>query len=57
MILAHNHPGGHALPSSADLRSTILLDRLARQRGLVLAEHLIVGAEGIFSMRRARLVQ
>ncbi|NLR41433.1 JAB domain-containing protein [Novosphingobium sp. THN1] len=56
LVLAHNHPGGHACPSQADICSTAIFHRLMDQNGLQLAEHFIIGSEGIFSMRRARLL-
>lgn len=56
LVLAHNHPGGHACPSQADIWSTATFHRVMDQNGLQLVEHFIVGLEGIFSMRRARLL-
>ncbi|MGE8136468.1 JAB domain-containing protein [Novosphingobium subterraneum] len=56
IVMAHNHPNGSARPSAADIGATALLHQMAVKQGLHLAEHFIVGSEGIFSMRRARLL-
>lgn len=55
LVIAHNHPAGIPLPSHSDLVSTRELAVLAWSRGLVLAEHFIVGRRHIFSMRRSRM--
>lgn len=56
MVIAHNHPAGKAFPSEADLLSTRELAGHTAGQGICLAEHLIVGRDGIYSMRRARLL-
>lgn len=52
----HNHPSGCARPSAADVMATIEMARLAQPRNLEIAEHLIVAAQGIFSMRERRML-
>lgn len=42
IVLAHNHPGGIALPSSEDLATTHALIRLCDTIGVPLLDHLIV---------------
>jgi DNA repair protein RadC len=42
-VVAHNHPTGDPLPSSADARVTQNLRAAAEAVGLLLADHLIVG--------------
>lgn len=42
VVLAHNHPSGCAIPSEADLQTTVQLRRALDQVGVVLLDHLIV---------------
>lgn len=51
IVLAHNHPSGSAEPSNADVDHTRLLCRQAADLGLLIDDHLIVGARGVVSMR------
>ena len=52
VILAHNHPYGLCNPSRQDIRTTnILFDELQRVN-INLADHIIVAADGEFSMKR-----
>ncbi|MBQ4328613.1 MAG: JAB domain-containing protein [Lentisphaeria bacterium] len=44
-MLAHNHPSGNLLPSSADVKSTILLEKCLRKIGITLIDHIIVAGE------------
>ncbi|PJO77858.1 DNA repair protein RadC [Neisseria brasiliensis] len=56
LILAHNHPGGHARPSEADIQFT---KRLAQALNLVdisLLDHFVVTAQEAYSMRQAGLM-
>ena len=50
IVMAHNHPSGHAEPSAADIKSTKQLKRASRDLGLRLVDHLIVGGGRIVSM-------
>ena len=43
VILAHNHPGGLAIPSSEDVQTTNRLAIALQQVDVLLADHLIVG--------------
>lgn len=45
IILAHNHPNGKAIPSSADLYATASIYRLLERNGLLLAEHYVVAGD------------
>lgn len=56
LILAHNHPSGSAAPSQSDRESTIYLQKMARFRGIKLADHIIFGAHQAFSMRKGRML-
>lgn len=51
IVVAHNHPSGHAEPSAADIKSTKQLKRALRDLGLRLVDHLIVGGGRIVSMK------
>ncbi|MBR6005544.1 MAG: RadC family protein [Clostridia bacterium] len=51
VIIAHNHPDGVASPSRDDVASTKDLISAFAQNGITLADHFIVGADGILSMR------
>ena len=49
VILAHNHPGGSAEPSRADIDMTLFAMKLLEPIGIRVADHIIVGADGCFS--------
>ncbi len=50
-ILTHNHPRGSCLPSKSDLAVTTKLMRTLKPIGITMADHIIVGADGVVSMR------
>ena len=56
LVLAHNHPSGSAEPSAEDIASTRALRALAVPMQTELIDHLIVGADAVFSMRAAGFV-
>lgn len=47
VVLAHNHPGGVAIPSSQDLDTTRKLRAVLSSAGVELVEHYIVADDGI----------
>ncbi len=51
MIVAHNHPGGSALPSASDTSVTRKLAQLGDALGLRLIDHLILAGNSVFSYR------
>jgi DNA repair protein RadC len=51
-ILIHNHPSGHVEPSGDDLTTTIELAKISAQFGVTLYDHLIIGANAYFSLRK-----
>ncbi|PSJ79668.1 RadC family protein [Neisseria iguanae] len=56
LIIAHNHPGGYARPSEADIQFT---SRLGQALGLVdilLLDHFVVTAQEAYSLRQAGLM-
>ena len=50
-ILAHNHPRGESVPSNADLNATRQLRVALESIGVRLLDHIIISADGPFSMR------
>ena len=51
LILVHNHPSGDPAPSDADIQLTRELFEVARPLGIVLHDHLIIGARGHTSLK------
>lgn len=51
VILAHNHPGGLALPSQADYETTRQLQAVLEPLGIQLKDHIIVADTDFVSMR------
>ena len=51
ILLAHNHPSGCAEPSALDIEQTHRLVRQAAGLGLMIEDHLIIGAGTVTSMR------
>ena len=43
VILVHNHPSGSALPSTADISQTRMLQTALKTCGLSLIDHVIIG--------------
>jgi DNA repair protein RadC len=56
MILAHNHPGGSAVPSAADKAVTRRLADITRELGIQLVDHLIFAGEQVASFRALGLL-
>lgn len=56
VLLAHNHPSGNANPSLQDIEHTRMLCRQAEGLGLVIEDHLIVGAREVVSMKDRGLI-
>ena len=50
IILAHSHPSGSVEPSSSDLKLTELLTKCGNMFGIDVTDHLIIGADGYFSI-------
>lgn len=49
VILAHNHPGGKAIPSSADDNITAMCKTALAAIGITLNDHIIIGEDGYYS--------
>lgn len=56
IILAHNHPSGSPEPSEADIALTRRIAALTGTVGVLLLDHLIVGADAITSMKERGLL-
>lgn len=50
IALAHNHPGGLAMPSPEDIHTTHALEQLCKSIGLRLLDHLVVADGDYVSM-------
>jgi DNA repair protein RadC len=53
--LLHNHPSGNLSPSDADAEVSNLLFTLFRTVGIILLDHLIVGAKGFYSIKEQKM--
>ena len=56
LIVAHNHPGGDATPSSEDIEATRILAETARRLDIRLLDHLIFAGENCSSFRALGLL-
>lgn len=56
LILAHNHPGGSALPSRADTATTARLVEITRALDIRLVDHLIFAGSEVVSLRALGLL-
>lgn len=52
-VICHNHPDGHSLkPSGMDLDSTKKWERMGKEKGLIMLDHMILGGDRYWSFRR-----
>jgi DNA repair protein RadC len=56
LVLAHNHPNGHVIPSEQDKVLTRAIVLGAETVGVKIVDHLIVSASESFSFRKAGLL-
>ena len=56
IILAHNHPSGDTQPSQADIDMTATIVAAAKQLGIVVHDHIIVGRDGHTSFKALGLI-
>ncbi len=56
VVVAHNHPAGDPTPSQADIDITRALSVACAALQIRLLEHLVIGRDGVFSMRAADLL-
>lgn len=52
LILVHNHPSGNPSPSAEDIESTLRLQTVLNNINISLKDHIIIGKNGIKSMRQ-----
>jgi len=57
IVLVHNHPGGNASPSHADLNLTAEIQNLAPRLGLRLLDHVIVTSDDCYSIAAGRHIR
>ena len=50
VLLAHNHPGGTCAPSPEDITSTITIQKILNQLGILVLDHVIVANNKTYSM-------
>jgi len=55
VVLAHNHPGGFALPSDEDIKVTNYLATTLYNTGIILLDHIIVSAEDYISLYSSQI--
>jgi len=57
LVVAHNHPGGSCSPSTQDIKTTDDLKMICNILGVKFLDHLIIGADGIFSFSNSEKVR
>lgn len=55
LILVHNHPSGSALPGTADIQSTKLLDKALKACEITLIDHVIIAEDCYYSFADEQL--
>ena len=56
IVLVHNHPSGDATPSRADIDMTKQIVDVARNLGIEVHDHIIVGKHGHTSLKGMKLI-
>lgn len=56
LILVHNHPSGDPEPSRADIAMTKLIADTAKNLGIVIHDHIVIGREGHVSFKAKGLL-
>ncbi len=54
VVMAHNHPNGHAFPSNADIETTRRFAKLLKDLGIKLIDHLIISEDDYVSLSQTR---
>ncbi len=57
VVLIHNHPGGFATPSKKDVEGTKYLEDIILHTGCVLADHIIVGSDGVYGIKKEKYIR
>lgn len=50
VFLTHNHPGGTCAPSAEDISSTLQIQRMLKQLGIMTLDHMIIAGINAYSM-------
>jgi len=56
LVLVHNHPEGHPVPSESDLEMTRELEKVAAALGIKLIDHMIVTRLQAYSLKTGKLL-
>ncbi len=56
VVMAHNHPNGHALPSKADLDTTARFARVLEELNIRLFDHLVMAEDDFVSLAESGLM-
>lgn len=56
IICVHNHPSGDARPSADDIKTTKKLAECGKILGIDLVDHIIIGKDAYFSMRKENII-
>ena len=56
VVLMHNHPGGDPTPSRTDIEMTRVIVEIAKQFGIAIQGHIIVGKQGHASLKGLKLI-
>ena len=54
VVITHNHPNSSSNPSGYDLNYSIRLSQMLEFVGIRLLDHIIVGRDGCFSLKRSK---
>ncbi len=57
VVMAHNHPGGFAIPSSEDISVTRMLKSVLDPLGIKLLDHIVVADDDCVSMRESEMLE
>ncbi len=57
IVLTHSHPGGFAKPTENDISGTEIVKRVVEFMHCNFIDHIIVGADGIFSIEKDKKVR
>lgn len=57
IILAHNHPGGLAIPSDEDINATRVVQQALLPMDIVVRDHIIVAGNDFLSMKDSNMMQ
>lgn len=57
IVIAHNHPLGHALPSAADIALTQQITQACKLLEIQLLDHCVIAATGSFSFAEQGLIK